>query len=196
MLRAGAGLVLGLGLLARAAVAQAEDHVLSAEEIYQKLQQSASGSAATVATEPGLLTAQQIRSLVSSLKLAREPLDFDLPQVTFERGSAALTAAARRQLDELALALEQPASGGLGFAIAGHTDAIGSTASNQKLSERRAEAARAYLVERHGYDLGRIAALGLGASRPRPDLPPDAAGQRRIQIQLPADTHVQPPQDR
>ncbi|MBV9191669.1 MAG: OmpA family protein [Betaproteobacteria bacterium] len=49
--------------------------------------------------------------------------------------------------------------------IVGHTDRIGSTAYNQKLSERRAAAMREYLIEK-GVPADRINATGLGESNP------------------------------
>ncbi|MES2682189.1 MAG: OmpA family protein [Pseudomonadota bacterium] len=47
--------------------------------------------------------------------------------------------------------------------IAGHTDSLGSTAYNLKLSQRRAEAVSAYLLAQ-GIDAGRLSAKGYGES--------------------------------
>jgi OOP family OmpA-OmpF porin len=49
--------------------------------------------------------------------------------------------------------------------VEGHTDSVGSDAYNQKLSERRAEAVKSYLVRR-GIDASRIRTRGLGETRP------------------------------
>jgi OmpA-OmpF porin, OOP family len=49
--------------------------------------------------------------------------------------------------------------------ITGHTDRLGSAAYNQRLSEQRAEAVRAYLVSR-GLDANRIQAEGRGHTQP------------------------------
>ena len=49
--------------------------------------------------------------------------------------------------------------------LSGHTDNVGSDAANQNLSQRRAEAVRAYLVSR-SVDGSRVTAVGYGASRP------------------------------
>jgi OOP family OmpA-OmpF porin len=49
--------------------------------------------------------------------------------------------------------------------IEGHTDSVGSDAYNQKLSERRANSVRDYLV-RQGIDSSRITTRGYGESRP------------------------------
>lgn len=52
--------------------------------------------------------------------------------------------------------------------IEGHTDATGSERYNQALSERRAAAVSAYLIER-GVDAARIPAKGMGESQPIAD---------------------------
>ena len=49
--------------------------------------------------------------------------------------------------------------------IAGHASSDGSTAYNQKLSERRAAAVKAYLVGK-GVDSSRIDTIGYGESKP------------------------------
>jgi OOP family OmpA-OmpF porin len=52
--------------------------------------------------------------------------------------------------------------------IEGHTDSVGSDTYNQRLSERRAEAVKRYLV-RQGIDASRIRTVGNGESRPIAD---------------------------
>jgi OOP family OmpA-OmpF porin len=52
--------------------------------------------------------------------------------------------------------------------IEGHTDSIGSDAYNQRLSERRANAVKKYLVSR-GVDASRLDAVGKGESEPIAD---------------------------
>ena len=50
--------------------------------------------------------------------------------------------------------------------VEGHTDRLGSQAYNQKLSVRRAEAVKGYLVSNGGVDATRISAVGMGESQP------------------------------
>jgi OOP family OmpA-OmpF porin len=50
--------------------------------------------------------------------------------------------------------------------VTGHTDRIGSAAYNQKLSTRRAEAVKAYLIEPAGIPAGKIVAKGTSGSDP------------------------------
>lgn len=51
------------------------------------------------------------------------------------------------------------------IAVTGHTDRIGSPAYNQKLSERRAQAVKAYLISK-GVQSDRITAAGKGETQP------------------------------
>ena len=50
--------------------------------------------------------------------------------------------------------------------VEGHTDRIGSTAYNQKLSMERAEAVKAYLVSAGRVDAGKVKAVGMGEGTP------------------------------
>jgi len=51
--------------------------------------------------------------------------------------------------------------------VTGHTDRIGTQAYNQKLSERRADAVRDYLVSK-GVARDKIETLGMGKTQPVP----------------------------
>jgi OOP family OmpA-OmpF porin len=50
--------------------------------------------------------------------------------------------------------------------IEGHTDEVGTTADNMKLSERRAEGVVTYLVDRGGIARSRLKSVGYGETRP------------------------------
>ena len=72
--------------------------------------------------------------------------------------------------------------------VEGHTDAVGSDAYNQSLSERRANAVRDVLVNRYGVAAGRISSVGYGESRPVADNGTDEgrAVNRRVEAQVEA----------
>ena len=76
---------------------------------------------------------------------AEQPLSVNL-YVNFAYNSAELTSDARITLDQLGAALRDPRLAEFNFVIAGHADAKGGLEFNQKLSERRAEAVRSYLI--------------------------------------------------
>ena len=50
--------------------------------------------------------------------------------------------------------------------IGGHTDNVASAAYNQKLSEKRANSVRQYLIDKFGIDSSRITATGYGLTKP------------------------------
>ena len=78
----------------------------------------------------------------------------DSATVLFATGSAALTADARRQLD--GIASKGMSLSGYLVEVTGFTDGKGSASSNQRLSERRAEAVVAYLSQTGKVPLRRI----------------------------------------
>lgn len=53
--------------------------------------------------------------------------------------------------------------------IEGHSDEVGTSAENMKLSERRAQSVVNYLADRHGIARSRLQAVGYGESRPIAD---------------------------
>jgi len=62
----------------------------------------------------------------------------------------------------IAIMKKYPASN---FRIEGHTDSTGSDEYNMKLSQRRADAVKSYLVE-HGISADRLTAKGYGETKP------------------------------
>ena len=81
----------------------------------------------------------------------------------FSLGSAAIKATARQSLDEFLKKMK-----GVQYEsikIIGHTDPTGSAAQNSKLSLRRAQAVKRYLVAK-GLDANKIQTEGLGGSEP------------------------------
>ncbi len=69
--------------------------------------------------------------------------------------------------------------------IAGHTDSRGDAAINLKLSQRRADAVRKYLVQ-SGVNLGWVKAIGYGESQPIADNATEAGrkANRRIELRV------------
>jgi outer membrane protein OmpA-like peptidoglycan-associated protein len=109
------------------------------------------------------------------------PLAVDL-YVNFAYNSADLTGDARITLDQLGGALRDPRLAAFTFMVAGHTDAKGGVDYNQKLSERRAEAVRAYMISQYGIAAERLSAVGYGKSQLLDPSRPEDGVNRRVQI--------------
>lgn len=103
--------------------------------------------------------------------------------VTFQPSSARLTPEGRQTLDGVASTLK--GQGSLRVEIAGHTDSIGSEAYNMLLSQQRAEAVRAHLVEQ-GISDERMSAVGYGELEPVASNDTDAGrdANRRVEFRI------------
>jgi outer membrane protein OmpA-like peptidoglycan-associated protein len=91
-----------------------------------------------------------------------EEYKFDARKVQFVTGSAKLTKAAMAELDKGAQILEEHPK--INISIEGHTDNTGSAAGNQKLSEQRATAVKAYLAKK-GVSEDRMSTAGYGQKK-------------------------------
>lgn len=89
----------------------------------------------------------------------------ELPGIYFGFNSAALDPASDSTIASVAAMLARHPKWNV--TIEGHTDSIGSAASNKQLSERRAAAVRDRLVSGHRVAGSRVTAAGFGASRPK-----------------------------
>jgi OmpA-OmpF porin, OOP family len=83
----------------------------------------------------------------------------------FGFGKADLNAAAKARLDKEVLAKMLSCATLDAVVIEGHTDRLGSQKYNQKLSERRAESVKRYLVSK-GVDRNKIETIGMGKTVP------------------------------
>ena len=83
----------------------------------------------------------------------------------FEFNKAVLTQEARAKLDAEVVAKLRDLKDVRFIIVNGHADRLGSPQYNQKLSEKRAEAVRAYLVSK-GVDAAKVETLGFGKTLP------------------------------
>lgn len=110
----------------------------------------------------------------------------------FDFDKATLKPEGKAELDRLAAKMRE-ANNVTGIAVAGHTDAIGTEAYNQRLSERRAASVKDYLIDR-GVSPSLISARGEGESNPVApntlpngrDNPAGRAKNRRVEITVEA----------
>jgi outer membrane protein OmpA-like peptidoglycan-associated protein len=135
-------------------------------------------------------------SVVDRLKLTRSPTfddrnyavagaqstpHIDL-EVKFDFDSAEITPEAEGQIRELGNALADPALKGATISINGHTDGKGSDGFNKRLSERRAQSIKAYLVDNFGLTASNLRTVGYGKSRLKNTSDPFAAENRRVEV--------------
>jgi outer membrane protein OmpA-like peptidoglycan-associated protein len=103
-------------------------------------------------------------------------------EIYFDYNSAEITDKARPQLDALAGALKSPKIAGSVIVLAGHTDAMGGDEYNDKLSQRRAEAVKMYLVGRRDAKADDLSTVGFGKRHLKNTSAPYANENRRVQI--------------
>ncbi len=82
--------------------------------------------------------------------------------IGFDRGGARLTNIAKAILDGVALRMKNDLNSTA--VITGYSDNAGTEEANARISTQRADAAKAYLVERHGIDAARIKTSGRGSA--------------------------------
>lgn len=99
----------------------------------------------------------------------------------FELNSARLRPESGPLLGNLVAALLSADLKGQRFVIEGHTDASGNPATNQRLSQARAEEVRLYLVAL-GVHPSRLRAVGKGSGEPANVLDPLSADNRRVRV--------------
>jgi outer membrane protein OmpA-like peptidoglycan-associated protein len=118
---------------------------------------------------------------VTSVRQTERGLSLVLGQGLFAVGQSSLSPPAREEVQRIAAVLLQYPQ--YRIAIEGHTDATGSRALNQRLSEDRAAAVRAALVA-EGIAPGRVEARGHGQDLPIADNTTQAgrAMNRRVEI--------------
>jgi outer membrane protein OmpA-like peptidoglycan-associated protein len=102
--------------------------------------------------------------------------------IYFDTGSDQIRPESSPTLKEISQMLTEHPD--LKLAIEGHTDNVGAAASNQTLSEKRAEAVRQALVTVYKIDGARLSSSGLGATRPAMpnETPEGRQANRRVEL--------------
>jgi outer membrane protein OmpA-like peptidoglycan-associated protein len=127
---------------------------------------------------------QQLAGTGVSVTRVGENIVLNMPgNITFQTGSSDLNDSFFKVLDSVGLVLKEYDK--TLIVIAGHTDSVGSDASNQALSQRRAQAVGSYLASR-AVNADRMVINGYGESRPiaTNDTPEGRAQNRRVELTL------------
>ncbi|MGH6715448.1 MAG: OmpA family protein [Bradyrhizobium sp.] len=119
------------------------------------------------------------RDQIATIVQKRPKIDLE---INFDYNSAAINAKSRPSVEALGRALTSPALKGSTFIVAGYTDAAGSDAYNQGLSERRADAIKRYLKENYGIPGNDLITVGYGETRLKDPSLPFAKVNRRVQV--------------
>ena len=105
--------------------------------------------------------------------------------VEFDFDKAVVKKQYYNEINELATVLKKYPD--LKIAIEGHTDNIGTTAYNEKLSQRRAEAVMNYLIKQSEIDAARLSAKGYGETRPIASNATKAGRQKNRRVEAAAE---------
>jgi outer membrane protein OmpA-like peptidoglycan-associated protein len=129
---------------------------------------------------------QQLNQILETRESARG-LIVNLSDVLFDTGSANLKSGTREKLAKVAGILL--AHRALKLQVEGHTDSVGSTDYNQRLSENRANSVRSYLVEQ-GIPANTIGTAGFGETMPvaSNDTPAGRQQNRRVELIVSGDS--------
>ncbi|NBZ88751.1 OmpA family protein [Stagnihabitans tardus] len=126
---------------------------------------------------------RQIRSIPEVRHLAPT---VDVKEITFKSGSAALDATEARSLNGLGKFIGEMIAQNPGevFLIEGHTDAVGSAASNLTLSDRRAETVAKALTQYFGVPPENMVVQGYGESELLIPTAGDERANRRVSVRI------------
>lgn len=136
-----------------------------------------------VARTPGSRARTERRT--APAKVARapgSPRRSDL-RIGFALGSDRMTADGLSKARVFASALARPELSGKRFRIGGHTDSSGNPATNRTLSQRRAEAVAAFLVDQ-GVQRSRLEVRGFGSDAPLAGRVASDPANRRVEAEL------------
>ena len=126
------------------------------------------------------LTAKEREAVAETVR--RDDLPTADLAVYFDFNSAAIAPSALPMLKTLGQALADGRLAGGTFIVGGHTDAKGDDDYNQRLSQRRAQAVRDFLVTNFAIEPEKLMAVGYGEEQLKSVDEPLAAVNRRVQV--------------
>jgi outer membrane protein OmpA-like peptidoglycan-associated protein len=197
-LSAAAAITLSAALSMTAGLALAGDNNVSADQILNALQPKplTRGLSVGPQADPAVkakeihfvdtLRNRKTRSLslgereeIAEIASTKPNIDLD---IQFDYNSAEISTSSMPSVQELGKALSNASLKSSTFVVAGHTDAIGSEAYNQDLSERRADTIKRYLTEKYGINGTNLVTVGYGKTKLKdPNAPMDPIN-RRVQV--------------
>lgn len=135
----------------------------------------------TIVEEAGM--AQRVEFSATELAtLLNEKGSVALHGILFDTGKATIKPESKAALAPISEVLTSDKS--LRLEIQGHTDNVGTSAANLKLSQDRAAAVKAYLVSTFGVAADRLTTSGFGDARPVADNKTDAGRTQNRRVEL------------
>lgn len=104
---------------------------------------------------------------VSAAKLVANKIEIS-EEVKFQTGKSVIAAESKKVLDDVSQVILENTMRISSVEVEGHTDHMGNPAKNNTLSQKRANAVKAYLVKK-GVDAKMLKAKGYGSSKPKVD---------------------------
>lgn len=188
MIRYQIGAVCALALAIVVTVAGADTRLSSGQIATSLAAVSGSGKLDLTAAQMRQAVMDNIRNYPGALP--PRPLTFpqldNLAQFTvelnFNFNSAVIRPESYRNVGAIADALHNPILLGYGFLVIGHTDSVGGRVYNVGLSQRRAEAVVAALVDPFGVNPAILQPVGMGEEQLRDPKHPTSGVNRRVQL--------------
>jgi outer membrane protein OmpA-like peptidoglycan-associated protein len=171
---------------AQSGISAAQERASSADQHAAQADQHAA-DAMTKATAAAQVGDQNTQALNSLRQVVSNIDDYKMQtsvSVPFKFDQYKLTADAKQDLDKLATDVQPDKR--FFIAVEGYTDATGSTAYNEALSRKRADAVVEYLVAKHDIPIYRIHMIGLGKEKPVDEARNRAARakNRRVEVKV------------
>lgn len=119
------------------------------------------------------------REQIAELAATKPKIDLE---IQFDYNSADIAKTSVASVQALGKALSDPSLKGSTFVVAGHTDAVGTEAYNQGLSERRADTIKKYLVQNYGLTGTDLVTVGYGETKLKDTANGADPANRRVQV--------------
>ncbi len=180
---------------ARAELAQAQQMILRANQEADelaRLKAKAEQQALAAQNQAAgfYIRLQNALSRVAEIRETERGLVVNLPDILFDSGKSRLRPSAREVLSRIAgVLLVAPE---YHLSIEGHTDSTGRAAFNQRLSERRAESVRDYLIQAQ-ISPALMTVRGFGESRPVASNRTAAGRQKNRRVEIVIEGLTRPP---
>lgn len=123
------------------------------------------------------------KAVIKDIKLSRSGDAIRLNHLIFAQGQSTIEPQSFSELDEIALMMSENPK--VEIQLEGHTDNVGSSDANLKLSQQRVDAVKAYLVKK-GIKKSRIKTKAFGGSKPlQNEMTPEARIlNRRVEMRI------------